>query len=76
VKIILTDHTGGFYLLPRHFAKLQLATKELFSAPRVALDLDEFMTELSKTVGVLGPHVRQRVRVIMILDARPDVHMR
>ncbi|KAG9090411.1 Protein phosphatase PP2A regulatory subunit B, partial [Ceratobasidium sp. 370] len=63
----------GFYLLPRHLARLQSAAKELFSEPNITLDTAEFRRELQKSVGLLGNNVRQRVRVVMTRDLRYNV---
>jgi hypothetical protein len=46
---------------------------ELFSEPGVALDLENLTAELSKTVDVLGSHVRQRVSLIILLNHRTNL---
>ncbi|CAE6345729.1 unnamed protein product [Rhizoctonia solani] len=63
--MLYDPNQGGFYLLERHYARLDSAARALFPSFDRVPSFEDFTRALWQCVEVLGPDVRQRVRVIL-----------
>ncbi|CAE6420917.1 unnamed protein product [Rhizoctonia solani] len=67
---ILYEPKEGFYLLERHYGRLDSAAKELFAGCDAVPSFEGFTEALWECVGILGLAIRQRVRVVLGRDHR------
>ncbi|KAF8678025.1 Para-aminobenzoate synthase [Rhizoctonia solani] len=71
--MLYDPNQGGFYLLDRHYARLDSGAKALFSSSEQMPSLEHFKKALRECVDALGHDIRQRIRVVLDSDYQFNV---
>ncbi|KAF8597913.1 ADC synthase, partial [Ceratobasidium sp. AG-I] len=71
--LLYDPEEDGFYLLSRHFARLQSVIDNFFPGAPNTLNIEEFTNALWECVHILGSDVRQRVRVVVSPELKYQV---
>ncbi|KAJ1303103.1 hypothetical protein OPQ81_011304 [Rhizoctonia solani] len=70
---ILYEPKVGLYLVERHYSRLDSAAKDLFASNASTPKIEDFTKVLWECVHILGPAIRQRLRVVLRWDYRYHV---